>query len=88
MSWSGVPAVVPTAIPTPEVESKQIAVIVTVAGTGSAGDGGDGGPATDASLSLPVGVFVSTDGSIYIADTRNGVIRKVRYRCVADRAVT
>jgi hypothetical protein len=52
-------------------------VIVTVAGTGSAGFGGDGGAGKDASLSMPLGVFTSTDGSMYIADTSNSVIRKV-----------
>jgi hypothetical protein len=52
-------------------------VIATVAGTGSAGFGGDGGGGTEASLSMPLGVFTSTDGSMYIADTGNSVIRKV-----------
>ena len=61
----------------PELGSTRLAVIATVAGTGSAGFGGDGGGGTDASLSMPLGVFTSTDGSMYIADTRNSVIRKV-----------
>ena len=61
----------------PEVGSTRLAVMVTVAGTGSAGSGGDGGAGTYASLSMPLGVFTSTDGSMYIADTSNSVIRKV-----------
>ena len=61
----------------PELGSTRLAVIATVAGTGSAGFGGDGGGGTDASLSMPLGVFTSTDGSMYIADTSNSVIRKV-----------
>lgn len=52
-------------------------VIETVAGVGTAGDDGDEGPATDAQLRSPEGVFVATDGSLYIADTGNHRIRRV-----------
>lgn len=38
---------------------------------------GDGGPAVEASLSLPSGVAVTGDGTLYIADTANSVVRKV-----------
>ena len=51
--------------------------ISTVAGNGTYGYSGDGGPATDASLSGPLGVFVDGPGNIYIADTGNNVIRRV-----------
>lgn len=51
--------------------------IYTVAGTGANGYSGDGGPAASAQLNGPQGVAVDTLGSIYIADTRNNVIRKV-----------
>jgi uncharacterized protein (TIGR03437 family) len=52
-------------------------VITTVAGNGSAGYSGDGGPATEASLSEPLGIAVDSNGYLYIADTDNCVIRVV-----------
>jgi sugar lactone lactonase YvrE len=51
--------------------------IVTVAGTGVSGYGGDGGAATSAKLFYPAGVTVDGAGNLYIADSFNGVVRKV-----------
>ena len=51
--------------------------ISTVAGSGTRGFGGDGGAATSATLNWPRGVAVDGSGNLYIADTRNGRIRKV-----------
>ena len=52
--------------------------ISTVAGGGTPASGiGDGGPATKASLSNPADVAVGPDGSLYIADYGNAVIRRV-----------
>ena len=51
--------------------------IVTLAGTGSPGYTGDGGPATKAQLNTPSDVAVAPDGAIYIADTKNNVVRRV-----------
>jgi cyclophilin family peptidyl-prolyl cis-trans isomerase len=54
--------------------------IVTVAGTlGStnAGYSGDGGAATAAKLNTPFSVAVDSAGDIFIADTKNNVIREV-----------
>ena len=51
--------------------------ISTYAGSGSFGFSGDGGPATDAQLSVPVGVALDPAGNLYIADHDNGRIRKV-----------
>jgi RHS repeat-associated protein len=53
-------------------------IITTVAGTGIGGYSGDGGPATQARLSAPSGVAVGPDGSLFIADSGNGRIRRVR----------
>lgn len=52
--------------------------IVRVAGTGKKGKGGVGGPALEAELSQPHGVYVHTDGAIYIADSSNDRIVKVQ----------
>ena len=52
--------------------------ISTIVGTGTAGYSGDGGPAARAELSGPSNIWLeNTTGDLYIADTRNGVIRKV-----------
>jgi YD repeat-containing protein len=52
-------------------------IITTVAGTGSGGFDGDGGPATAARLSLPSGVAIGPEGSLYIAEEDNHRIRRV-----------
>jgi DNA-binding beta-propeller fold protein YncE len=52
-------------------------IIVTVAGTGDRGFSGDGGPAVAAALFGPVGLAVSPDNSLYIADTNNHRVRKI-----------
>lgn len=38
---------------------------------------GDGGPAIQASLNIPSGIAVATDGTLYIADTRHHRVRRV-----------
>jgi sugar lactone lactonase YvrE len=52
-------------------------MIRTIAGTGVAGYSGDGGPATSAQLNTPSDVAVDQEGRIYIADTKNNVIRRI-----------
>src|SRR5437016_2322939 len=51
--------------------------ITTFAGNGTAGFSGDGGTATSASLHRPRGVAVDNNGRVYIADTKNHVVRMV-----------
>jgi hypothetical protein len=53
-------------------------VITTVAGTGQPGWSGDNGPAARAELNAPQAVAVARDGSLYIADTGNQRIRRVK----------
>jgi len=52
-------------------------LLTVVAGIGSAGYSGDGGPATEAQLNGPVAVAVDAAGSVFVADARNNVIRKI-----------
>jgi RHS repeat-associated protein len=52
-------------------------LIYTIAGTGQFGYNGDSILAVNAQLNFPTGVAVGTDGSVYIADYSNGLIRKV-----------
>jgi uncharacterized protein (TIGR03437 family) len=53
-------------------------IITTVAGGASIGGNfGDGGLATNASLSLPIGVNLDSAGNLYIADSNYNRIRKV-----------
>lgn len=56
---------------------KSSGLIVTVAGTGIAGFSGDGGSATAAHVDTPTGLAVDASGSLYIADSHNGRVRKV-----------
>ncbi|MEE2937443.1 MAG: hypothetical protein VYA84_15755 [Planctomycetota bacterium] len=51
--------------------------LVRIAGTGVSGYSGDGGPATQATFNWPHEVRVDTDGNLFIADTRNHVIRRI-----------
>ncbi|MBI3537277.1 MAG: hypothetical protein HY070_06970, partial [Chloroflexi bacterium] len=51
--------------------------IYTIAG-GNFPDVGDGGPATQAVLERPDGILAAPDGSVYISDTWNNRVRRVR----------
>ena len=52
-------------------------IITTVAGTGELGYSGDGGPATEATMYEPYSLAIDADGSVYIVDRLNAVVRKV-----------
>lgn len=51
--------------------------LVPVAGNGTAGFAGDGGFAVSAQLNAPAGLAVDSAGTVYIADSGNGRVRKV-----------
>jgi sugar lactone lactonase YvrE len=53
-------------------------VITRIAGTGAEGYSGDGGPATSATFFAIKGIAVDDEGNVYIADSGNNVIRKIR----------
>lgn len=52
-------------------------IISTIAGNGTIGSSGDGGPATDASLSYPIGVGIDPAGNVVFSDANNSRIRKI-----------
>lgn len=52
--------------------------ISTIAGTGEEGFSGDGGDASEARLSRPYDLRFSPNGDLFIADSGNHVIRRVR----------
>lgn len=58
-------------------ESSLAGVLSIVAGNGVQGFAGNGGAATSAELNAPQGVAVGIDGTLYIADTGNGLVRAV-----------
>lgn len=59
-------------------------VITTIAGTGVSGFSGDGGPATAAELRSPRDLAMGPDGSLYIADSLNGRVRRVQPGGIID----
>ena len=52
--------------------------IFTLAGTGAAGYSGDNGPAQVATLNSPNDVAVDASGTVYVADTGNHAVRRIR----------
>lgn len=52
-------------------------IITTFAGTGVAGYSGDGGPAAKAQFKSPHSIQFGPDGSLYVCDIGNNVIRKI-----------
>jgi hypothetical protein len=53
-------------------------IITTVAGNGTAGFSGDGGPAVSAELDAPYAVAVDHFGNMFIGDSANNRVRKLR----------
>jgi sugar lactone lactonase YvrE len=54
--------------------------VTAVAGNGRHGAAGDGGPALKAELGRPHGIAVAHDGTLLLADTDNGRIRRIDSR--------
>ena len=53
-------------------------ILTRVAGTSRPGYSGDGGPATKALMDRPHGICVGPSGAIYIGDTNNHRVRRVK----------
>jgi streptogramin lyase len=53
-------------------------IIRTIAGTGTKGYSGDGGPALAATFNGPKWVHVGPDGHVYVVDTENHCVRRIR----------
>ncbi|HLK62175.1 MAG TPA: IPT/TIG domain-containing protein [Bryobacteraceae bacterium] len=51
--------------------------VSTIAGNGTVGFAGDGAAATSAEFANPQGIALDSGGNLYIADSNNGLIRKV-----------
>lgn len=62
--------------------------ITTIAGNGTCGGEGDGGPAMAANFAHSVGVAVSSDGTVYIADKDNCRLRQVKSDAITTVAGT
>lgn len=52
-------------------------IITSIAGDGRSVSAGDGGPALEASLGNPTGVAAGPDGSIFVSDSTDMVVRRV-----------
>lgn len=52
-------------------------IITTIAGNGKPGYAGDGGPAKDAQFKQPHSIQFGPDGSLYVCDIGNNVIRRI-----------
>jgi glucose/arabinose dehydrogenase len=55
----------------------EVGTIHTIAGTGVKGYSGDGGPALSAQFDTPSDIAVAPNGTLYIADTMNDVVRAI-----------
>ncbi len=60
--------------------------ILTVAGNGNVAFSGDGGSATAASLNYPGGIVLDSSGALYIVDSVNQRVRKVRQEQLSVQA--
>ena len=53
-------------------------ILTTIAGTGVMGFAGDGGPALAARVTIPAGVALGPDASVYLADAGNRRVRRIQ----------
>jgi hypothetical protein len=57
-------------------------IITTIAGTGNGGYNGDNIAATSANLYSPNGLFIDTNGDLFVSDACNARVRKIAAPCV------
>ncbi len=60
--------------------------LTTFAGTGAVGSAGDNGAATQAQLNHPAGLAFDSQGSLYIADSGNHLVRRVKQGAITSYA--
>ncbi len=74
-----IPTITPTQQPTyyPSLSPHSISVISTIAGTGTASYSGDNDQATAASLNLPHGIVIDSNGNVFFSDLFNFRVRKI-----------
>ena len=60
--------------------------LTTFAGTGAVGSAGDNGPANQAQLNHPAGLAFDSQGSLYIADSGNHLVRRVKQGAITSYA--
>lgn len=60
--------------------------LTTFVGTGAVGSAGDNGPATVAQLNHPAGLAFDAQGSLYIADSGNHLVRRVTQGAITSYA--
>ena len=62
----------------PGLTITELDLIETMAGNGTHGSAGDAGAAVEAELRFPHDVALASDGTMYIADSGNGLVRRVQ----------
>src|SRR5215475_11627157 len=60
--------------------------VSTIAGTGTAGYTATGSAATSANINSPGGIVVAPDGTVYISETTNHIVRKISGGTLTDYA--
>ncbi len=87
-SPSVTPSVLPTAVPStatptvtptyyPSLSPNSISIITTIAGTGTGSYSGDGGQATSATMNVPAGIAIDSNGDVFVNDYSNARVRKI-----------
>ena len=72
-----IPYLKPSSPPQVNVTTGVISIVVGNVSHDGGASNGDGGPATDAGLRYALGITFDAAGNLFIAESGNGVVRKV-----------